>query len=204
LDFILYPAVSFSPGQVIGTSNLQTTMKSTLLFLLFSALVLTSYSQTELINQHDQIGKKNGKWILYYTAQWEPVSDSSKALFYCYTYYDHGKILFPNPSWGTPKGRLLDSTSSVSRLGKIKLLDGKYTWFDSKGKMTSIHVYSKGEPIWCKEFYPSGAVRLYCDFTKKCEGQPHSWCLYTYEENGTLLLVSPVCNDNSGNWPLVR
>jgi antitoxin component YwqK of YwqJK toxin-antitoxin module len=172
--------------------------------LLFICAFSTSPGQIEPLDQRDSDGKKNGKWTLYYDVNWAVVSDTSKASSYCFTYFDHGTTIYTNATWGTPNGKLVDSSSAISRTGKIKLLDGKYTWLDAKGKVTSIHYFSKGELLWRKEFYANGMPRLYMDFVKKCEGQPHSWSLSTYDKKGKLLTVSPICRDKDGHWPIVR
>ena len=52
------------------------------------------YCQTEKINQFDNQNKKNGKWIVYLDQKWNKV-DSSKAIYYRYTWYDHGINIHP-------------------------------------------------------------------------------------------------------------
>ena len=180
-------------------------MKTNILFiLLFSGLTILSYSQINTLNQLDSKNKKNGKWILYYNDYWKVVKDSSEAFYYGYTYYDHGTRIYTEATWGSKNGKLEDSLSSHQQMGKIKLLDGKYSWFDAKGKLFSIHYYNKGEPVWCKQFYPSGKLYLYFDYMKKCDGQPESWCLNMYDKNGNLKSVYPMCKHNDGRWPKVR
>ncbi|MGZ4035339.1 MAG: hypothetical protein ACXVPU_01745 [Bacteroidia bacterium] len=179
-------------------------MKTIASLLFFFVLTLFSYSQTEALNKLDSNGKKDGKWILYYNTYWKVVKDSSKASYYSYTYYDHGTQLFTTATWGDKNGRLEDSLSGPQQNRKLKLLDGKYTWFDKNGKILSSHYFNKGEPVYTKQFYSSGKLYLYFDYLKKCEGQPYSWDLFVYDKDGKLKAESPVCKNNEGKWPVVR
>src|SRR5258708_1106864 len=117
--------------------------KITLLLLLFGVFIFAK-AQADTLNQYDANGKKNGKWILYYNEYWKVVNDSSKACYYAYTYYDHGMRTITEATWGSKEGKLIDSSTSNS-IGKIKLLDGKYTWYDKKGRKSSIHYFNHGE-----------------------------------------------------------
>ena len=153
-----------------------------LFYLGFSTLL---YSQ-DTLNRFDKDSKKDGPWILYYNSYWKVVKDSSKASYYAYTYYDHGMRTITEATWGSKNGKLIDSSVSNQHMGKIKLLDGRYTWYDKNGRFFSTHYFNKGKFISCKQYYPSGKVYLDFDYMKTREGQPHTYHMYIYEKNGTL------------------
>jgi hypothetical protein len=76
------------------------------LLSLFVSVFVTA--QTEKLNQLDDRGKKHGKWIVYLDNNWDKVSDSTKAVFYRYNYFDHGVSLYPMGPCGK-KGWKLES-----------------------------------------------------------------------------------------------
>ena len=63
---------------------------------------------------------------------------------------------------------------------------------DATGLPADIHYYDKGELVYRKWFYPSGKLRIYMDYTKECDGQPHSGYIYEYDENGNLKNKAPL------------
>ncbi len=181
-------------------------MKS--LLLTFS-LLLSFFSQfgqtidTLAVNQFDKEGKKNGRWKLYYDTNWQVVKDSSKAAYYWYTYYDHGLRVYTEADWGCKTCQFKDSLFSTP-VGKIKLLDGKYTWYDKKGHLFSEHVFRNGQPIWWKQYHSNGQLYLFFDYTKKCEGEPLSWWLYEYDKQGNLKATVATAKGCGGMWTGVR
>jgi len=128
--------------------------------------------------------------------------DSAKAIFCRYTYFDHGINVYPMGPCGGKDYKLESTTSSDNP--RIKLLDGEYKWYDGKGKLSSVHVFKNGEYVSCKEFYSSGELNQYFDYTKKCEGQPHGWIVYIYDKKGNVTQALPTCKDKNGNWPTMR
>jgi len=165
-----------------------------ILLILLLTLTTFIFSQT---NQFDANGKKDGKWTIYLDKDWKSVDDSTKALFCRYTYFDHGTNVYPMGPCGG-KNYKLESNS------KNKVLDGEYKWYDTKGKLSSIHIFKNGEYISCKEYFPTGELSQHFDYTKKCEGQPHGWTVFIYDKKGNLTLTSPTCKDKNGKWPKMR
>lgn len=172
------------------------TTKSLLTTLL---LTITSFifAQTASLNQLEPNGKKDGKWAVYLDKDWKKIDDSAKASYYRYTYFDHGTNIYPMGQCGG-KNYKLDGVA------KNKLLDGEYKWYNGKGILSSVHVFKNGEYVSCKEYYPSGQVSQFFDYTKKCEGQQHGWTVYIYDKKGNLTLTSPTCKDKNGKWPTMR
>lgn len=168
--------------------------------LLFAALF--SYAQNETLNQFDAAGKKDGKWIVYLDSRWNK-TDSANAVFYRYTWFDHGVNIHPMGPGGGKNSRMETSTDTSAQPGRIKLLDGEYKWYDAKGRLRFVHVLKKGEYVSYKELYPEGAVQTFFDYTKKCEDQPHSWATLIYDKQGNLTHTSYTCKVN-GKWPLMR
>ena len=169
--------------------------------IFFTQLMLilcsATFSQTEKLNQLDSAGKKNGKWCVYLDAKWNKV-DSAKAVFFRYTWYDSGINIQP---MGLGDFKMESTTDSSKQIGKIKLLDGEYKWFDKKGNLKFVHVLKKGEYISYKEFFSSGQLKTFFNYKEHCEGQPHSWCIFIYDKHGHLDGTSHTCKDDKGHWP---
>lgn len=164
-------------------------------------IVLSSNSQTKNYNQLDSAGKKHGKWVVYLNQYWKKVTDSSAASYFRYTYYDHGVNIYPMGPCGK-KGYRLES--NLKQSNQLNLLDGEYKWYDSKGRLSSIHVFKNGEYISCKEFYTSGELNQLFDYTKKCENSEHGWQVSVYDKKGTVKLTSMTCKDKNNQWPKMR
>lgn len=174
--------------------------KSTLIIIL---LTMTSFiiGQTSGISQLNAKGKKDGKWIVYLDKDWKKVEDSTKALYCRYTYFDQGINIYPMGPCGG-KGYKLEPSSADSK--KIIVLEGEYKWYDAKGNLSSVHVFKNGEYVSCKEYFSTGELSQYFDYTKKCEGQPHGWEVTVYDKKGNIKLSSMTCKDKNGKWPLMR
>ncbi|HSY75940.1 MAG TPA: hypothetical protein VK890_03740 [Bacteroidia bacterium] len=175
-------------------------MKTFTLFLLLVSSI--AFGQTERLNQLDSAGRKDGKWIMYYNNYCSVIKDSPKASYYCYVYYVHGRKYVTEATWGDKKWKLVDSANNLQRSGKIKLLDGKYTWYNEKGQLMTIRYYDKGELVYNKLFYPSGKLCEWLDYTKQFKGQPHSGYLYEYVKNGTPKDTVPlhIYKDKKGSY----
>lgn len=156
-------------------------MKANFTFLLFFlSLTAISYGQQARLNQLDSAGKKDGKWIVYLDDVWKEVNDSSDAKYYRYTYYEHGVNLCPMGKFGGKNWKLEAPVDSARKNEKIKLLDGEYKWYDTKGRLSSAHSLNKGEYVFSKEYYSSGKLMQHFDFTMKWNDQPHTWHISIY------------------------
>jgi antitoxin component YwqK of YwqJK toxin-antitoxin module len=177
-------------------------MKTALFILFFLPSVFRHSGQTSNMQSTDQFdsdGKKNGTWKQYYDRYWHVIKDSSEAAYYWYTYYDHGLRIYTEADWGCKTCKFQDS-SFTEQSRKIKLLDGKYTWYDKKGNLFSERYFKNGHPVWWKEYYSNGKLYLLFDYTKKCEGEPLSWCLYQYDKQGILKATLPASKGCGGTW----
>ncbi|MBL7891316.1 MAG: hypothetical protein JNL63_01700 [Bacteroidia bacterium] len=177
------------------------TITSILFFLAISTL---SKSQTEKLNQLDSAGNKDGKWILYLDFKGDKVKDSSNAFYYRYTYYDHGIHIYPMGGFIGKNGKIESTTNDNHQTGKIKLLNGEYRCFDNKGRLIFIHVFKNGEYVSYKEFYKTGELQTYFDYTKHCNEQPRSWYIYSYDKKGIITYTECVSKNKNGKWPKMR
>lgn len=176
-------------------------MKKLIFFGIALCLSLFSISQTEKLNQLDEKGKKHGKWVIYLDNNWDKLKDSTKAVYYRYNYYDHGTSLYPMGPCGK-KGWTLKTTSGPP--SQNKMLNGTYTWYDKKGKISSEHILKDGHYVSCKEYYPTGELNQHFDYTKKCKGETHGWGVFIYDKTGKLIMTSWMCRDKDGVWPTTR
>ncbi|HWY10212.1 MAG TPA: hypothetical protein VN026_02750 [Bacteroidia bacterium] len=176
-------------------------MKKIIAFLFFCFLTVFCYSQTEKLNQFDDKGKKDGKWIVWLDKDWKLAADSMTAVYFRYNYWDHGANLYPMGRCGG-SGYKLETISENSKVkrGNAKLLDGEYKWVNEKGHMRSNHILKEGVYVFCKEYYSNGNLETHFDYTMKCEGQPHSSYTHCYDKNGKLKGSYPFCEQNF-QWP---
>ena len=148
----------------------------------FSAKI---FAQTESLNQLDDKGKKDGRWIVYLNTNWKEVNDSSQATFYKYTYYDHGFNIYVLGPCGKKKWKLEQkSGNQPEQSNKIKLLDGDYKWIDGKGRVQSVHKFKNGAPVFTEFFHSSGKPDDFVDYTKKWEGMKHTYMVCQYTKKG--------------------
>lgn len=161
-------------------------MKTKLLtLLLFCGCKLISFAQEETLNNYDSNGTKHGKWIVYLNDYWKEVKDSSEASYYKFTYYENGKNIYPmgprNKKW-----KLDHSGSNKYMNDKIKLLDGEFSWTDEKGITRGIDIFVNGEYVLYKWYYPSGKINQIFDYTKKWEGEMHTYSVREYNKKGKI------------------
>lgn len=167
--------------------------KSILTVVLFSITTLC-ISQT---NQLDSDGRKNGKYTIYLDKNWRKTKDSTKAIFYRYTYFIHGTNIYPNAYGGLKNYKLEGDTTN-------KILNGEYKWYDGDGKLRSVHVLINGEYVSCKVYYKNGNLYQYFDYTKKGDNQEHGWTLYNYDKEGNLNYSFVYAPNEEGYWPRTR
>jgi hypothetical protein len=172
-----------------------------LLVTLFISQLISA--QPEKINQTDSAGKRHGKWQRYLDQQWKTVNDSSQAVYFRYTFYDHGINLHPMGPCGK-KGWNLVTPEITNKQAGIQMLDGEYKWYDTKGRLVSAHVFSKGEYVSYKEYYRSGKLHSFFDYTRRFNNQPHSWYSCEYDKAERVKYEGYVKKDEKGHWPLMR
>lgn len=139
-------------------------------------------SQTVSMNQLDSIGRKDGKWTVYYNSKGKEVSDSAQAIYYRYTWYEHGKNI-QEFDWAGKGDNVIASDSSRQN-DAAKVLHGEYKITDKKGNIKSIHVFDEGEYVSYRSFYSSGALQEYCNFTNLFFEERHSYCKRVYSKTG--------------------
>ena len=169
-------------------------------FLFFQ---LFSFSQTETLNQLNENGKKDGKWILYLDKNGNALADSIKAKYWRYTYYDNGIHIYPMGAF-IEKGDKIIPSKVADSTQSIQMLDGEYTCAKKNGRVKFIHEFKNGEYVSYKEFHKSGIISNHFDYTKHCDNQIHSWYMYLHDENGKILVEECIKKDENGNWPTMK
>lgn len=175
-------------------------MKNTLLLLLFS---IQYFLIGQTTNQFDAEGKKHGIWKLFLDHKGAKLNDSIGAVYFRYTYYDHGVHVYPMGNFIGKGGRIEENGLAKSTTG-IKMLDGEYKCFDKKGKLNYIHTFKDGVYVSYKEYYPNGKLHTFFDYTKHYKDQPYSWYLIEYKKNGDVKYEDFVRKDDTGKWPNMR
>lgn len=175
-------------------------MRTRLLFIVLSICC----SLTAQINQTDGKGKKHGKHKLYLDKYWNTVSDSMQAVYFKYTYYDHGLDTRPFGKGGSNKLWKMRTQVDTAAQKGIKILNGDYRWHDPKGRLMYWHVFKDGEYVMYKEFYETGELHHVFDCTKQSKGEPWSWYKITYDKKGNVISENFVKKDEKGNWPLLN
>lgn len=178
-------------------------MKTTLLTLLICIGLGNAFAQTTSLNQYDSANKQNGRWLVYLDANGAKVKDSTMAVYKRYTWFDHGVNVYPM-GWLTEKGGKIETTGAPAEKGKIVLLNGEYKGYDKDGKLKFVHVFDNGNYISYKEYFPSGTMQTFFDYTKHCDGQEHSWYMYSYDETGKLILENCTKKGADGKWPRMK
>ena len=166
-------------------------MKTNLYTLLLISFTLTAFSQNNLLNQKDSLGKKHGKWLVYWDSNWKELKDSSQSVYHRYTVYDHGENIYPMGSCGA-KGWKLESTGNPS----TKLLDGAYKWYNSKGQLSSEHLFKNGEYLDCKEYSSDGKLNQHFAYSKIYKDKPNTYGIYQYSKGNTKYYI--MCKGPNG------
>jgi hypothetical protein len=157
-------------------------MKRRIYLLIFClGLTIISYSQDSL-NQLDSAGKKNGRWIVYLDKSWKEVKDTNQAYYYDYTYYDNGYNVY-TMDWGK-NWKLVHAGENEQQKGRLKLLNGEYSWIDSKNRTRMVINYKNGVIVSSKWAYPAGIGFGTWDYTKKWRGEAHTYRYCEYNKNG--------------------
>lgn len=159
--------------------------------LLFLNLNLIAFSQNDSLNRVDVNGKKHGKWLVYWDTNWRELKDSSKSVYHRYTVYDHGENIYPMGSCGGKGWKMESSGEPLS-----KLLDGTYKWYNSKGHLSSEHLFKNGKYLDCKEYTADGKLSQHFAYSKIYKGQANTYGLYQYNKSNTKYYI--MCKGPSG------
>lgn len=168
-------------------------------YLILTLLIFCG-SLVAQLNQLDSKGKKHGKHKRYLDRYWKTVEDSSKAVYFRYTYYDHGIDVRPFGQGGANKLWKMRTTVDTASQKGIKLLSGDYRWHDPKGRLMYWHVLKDGEYVTYKEFYETGELNALYDYTNHLEGQELSFQLTIYDKKGNVTSESYIKKDKNGKW----
>lgn len=160
-------------------------------------------SQESSINRVDERGLKDGYWIIYLNKYGKRVVDTVVTRFYWrYTYFDHGKNIYPMGRFISKKGKI-DGPSVIPSNNDAILLNGEYKCYE-KGRLRYVHVFKNGYYVSYKEFYANGQIAVFFDYTKHAEGQPNSWYMTCYDPSGRITREQWVKKDEKGHWPKMR
>jgi hypothetical protein len=155
-----------------------------IIYILTLLIGMITISNAQDLNKYDEKGKKHGKWKVYLDKYWKVLDDSSKAVYYRYTFYDHGEN---QHQMGRGDHRMVASIDTSTQKG-IKILDGEYHWYDSRGNLRYIHILKNGVYMYYKEYYSSGELVKLFDYTRGAKGFPWSWYMMVFDKQGKITL----------------
>jgi hypothetical protein len=164
---------------------------------LFLCCIIFSNAQ---INKLDAKGKKHGKWKCYLDKYWNVLEDSTNATYYNYTFYEAGVSSHAMGLGGKNKLWKMRTTVDTSAQKGIKILNGDYRWHDYKGRLMYWHIFQDGVYVSYKEYYETGELYKFFDYTKHAEGKPWSWYLIEYNKDGSIKNEGFAKKDANGNW----
>jgi hypothetical protein len=152
--------------------------------VLLALLPFASFSQLA-INQYDSAGNKNGQWIEYLNEKFKVLKDSAGAAYWAYNYYDHGVNTnrIANGNEWKKNDSLYHASSATFLQTGIQALDGKYKWYDKKRRLLSEDSFAEGVHLWSKQ-YDGGILVLLYDFTQTYNGDPTTYLIEAYEDDG--------------------
>jgi hypothetical protein len=177
-------------------------MKKLIVLLFLFTMTFHSYCQD--INKYDENGKKHGKWTRYLDKYWKVVDDSSKAVYFRYTFYDHGLNVHPMGPTGSKGDKMIFVGDSSKQTPKqIKILDGEYYWYDSNNTLRFVHILKNGVYVFYKEYYKTGELETIFDYTRHAKDQPWSWYIITFDKQGKVTYEGYTMKSN-GKWPAMR
>lgn len=170
-------------------------------FHIILALILCSnagFGQSDTLNQVDSNGLKQGYWIVYLNADWKVVSDSTQASYQRYAYYINNGNLYPMASWGK-KGYTLKKNGVIIKAinGNSAMLNGKYEWYDQKGRILSTHVLKNGIYQSYTYYDKSGRIKGGYLVNEQCGSTPLDYCIFNCDKEGKRI-KSPIPRDATG------
>jgi hypothetical protein len=182
--------------------NIKPPMKKQLFLLFLLGITATAFSQN--LNEYDNKGQKHGKWVRYLDKYWKVLEDSSKAVYFRYTFYDHGLNVHPmGPAASKGYTMVFVGDSSKQNQKGIKILDGEYYWYDTENKLRFVHVLKNGVYLFYKEYYKTGELATLFDYTRHAREQPWSWYCLTFDKQGKVTYEGYTKKTND-KWPPMR
>lgn len=154
-------------------------------FLVFIIVSQNAISQSDTLNRLDANNKKTGWWIVYLDKDLATAKDSSKAIYYKYSYfqgkYDHYDI----SRIGTKSNPVIPYKEIKAVNGAIPL-DGTYKANFSNGKTRFILTARNGRLIEYSEFYKTGNLKHTFKYNELCGDTFLQYCIYLYKKDGSL------------------
>ena len=153
-------------------------------FFLVTILFQSVVAQIDTLNRYDKNNKKTGWWIVYLDSDLAVIEDSTKAVYYRYSYFDGKFDYFNMGRIGTKKNPVI--APSGEKVKELKLLNGEYRANHSNGQTRFVLSASKGKLIYYKEYYSNGVLKTHFDYTQSCGDTPFHYCIYQYNKDGSL------------------
>lgn len=162
-------------------------MKKYILSILFIvSSIVTSYGQSDTLNQLDLDEKKTGWWVTYLDENLEVLKDSSEATHCMYNYYLHNVFLYRfGEGYGSKKHPIIFPTNNTLKLGDYTLLNGEYVTKYKNGNVRSVLSASEGFMTNFKLYYPTGQLKSEIIVSNEC-GAPKQHCIKDYNKDGSI------------------
>lgn len=160
---------------------MNTKLLSIILFALFSYAVK---AQEDTLNRYDANNKRTGWWIVYLDKDLAVTKDTSKALYYRYSYFDGRFDYFNMGPIGSKKNPVIPPEGkSTSGIGP---LDGEYKANYNDGQIRFVLTAKDGKLTEYREYYKNGTLMTRFDYTKSCGDTQFHYCIYQYHKDGSL------------------
>jgi len=167
-------------------------MKHVILFIVTIAVSsIFGRAQSDTINRVDSNNKRIGWWKVYLDKDLAVTEDSTKASYFKYSYFEGKFDYYSTSRFGSEKNPVI--TSYVGKTSDIiQALDGEYKVNFSNGQPRFILLTQNGKLLEYKEFYKNGKVKHAFDYTESCGDTPFHYCIYFYNEDGSLKMKTSI------------
>jgi hypothetical protein len=176
------------------------------IFLIFFSISARCYSQLKFpVNQRNEMGQKIGFWLIYLSDRLIPTKDSVNALYKAYNFYFLGsdQSYFSDLKRNKKKASRLLVEGIKGIKGNPTLLEGTFSFYNRKDKLSTRQTYNAGLPVHLEAFAYNkrGKVTYYetITYSQMPDNQLGSYVFRKFKGNGTLLKTTSFREEN-GFW----
>jgi hypothetical protein len=121
------------------------------IFRLLIVLPIYLYGQFDTINKFNASGKKQGYWVCYIDSIFQVTTDTLKAAYFAYDYFDDGRNM-TKVGVRSMKVHHTEAYSEITGNQKIKILSGKIILYDKRKRTRIVEIYKLGLLLSVKSY----------------------------------------------------